>query len=232
MTTQVTSPNRTYELKKLKAECVAEENKQFYTSLEKRKHGEKAAEPGNTGLKATPCELFIYLIGQETETKSLDEQFKATRSYRKTKSFANATAFKEYLDKVKFPRYSILIGIYIQPNEATEEFLDAELATMAKLKQLDPMMNVMLLSNANTHAHHFDFMIFRNSETLGKLVTAITWAIREHDRIRKQIEAKQLIKAGIMVFVSAIVILFLIDFVTGIMSPVKQGVFGIIPILQ
>ena len=75
-------------------------------------------------------------------------------------------------------------------------------------------------------------MIFRNSETLGKLVTAITWAIREHDRIRKQIEAKQLIKAGIMVFVSAIVILFLIDFVTGIMSPVKQGVFGIIPIPQ
>ena len=63
MTAQKTSSkNRSYELKKLKAECVAEENMRFNTSQKFRKKGISAVEEGNKGLKATKCEVFLYLV--------------------------------------------------------------------------------------------------------------------------------------------------------------------------
>lgn|SRR5574344_2935758 len=232
MVTQITSQNRSYELKKLKAVCVAEENQKYIISQRKRKHGKTLADSANSGLKATPCDVFIYIIGQDAEANELQEQFKTTRSYNKTKTFADPKAFKKYLDNVKYPPCAIIITIYIQSDDATEESIEADFSTLAEIKQEDPSMDLILLSTATTHAQRFDSMVLKNSEMLGKFVTVITWAIREQDRIRKQVEAKQFIKLGIIVFVSAIALLFIIDFVTGILSPVKQGFFGIIPIPQ
>ncbi|MBP5584447.1 MAG: hypothetical protein J6X43_10965 [Bacteroidales bacterium] len=86
MTTQKTSKNRSYELKKLKAVCVAEENKRFNTSQKFRKNGIAAVEEGNKGLKATKCEVFLYIVSKdEKQANNLQEQFKTIKGYRKTK---------------------------------------------------------------------------------------------------------------------------------------------------
>lgn len=232
MATQITSQNRSFELKKLKAVCVAEENHKYIISQRKRVHGKTLADSANSKLKATPCDVFIYIIGQDAEAKNLQEQFKTTRSYNKTKIFADPQTFKKYLDNVKYPPCAIIITIYIQSDDATEEMLDADFSILTKIKQEDPSMDLILLSTVSTHAQRFDSMVLKNSEMLGKFITTITWAIREQNRIRKQVEAKQLIKVGIIVFVSAIVLIFVIDFVTGMLSPVKQGILGILPIPQ
>ncbi len=232
MATQMTSQNRSYELKKLKAVCVAEENRKYLISQRKRVHGKTLADQANTGLKATPCDVYIYIIGQDAEANDLQEQFKTTRSYNKTKIFADPKALKKYLDNVKYPQCAIIIAIYIQSDEATDESVEADFSTLSQIKQEDPSMDMILLSTATTHSQRFDSMVLKNSEMLGKFVTVITWAIREQDRIRKQVEAKQFIKLGIIVFVSLIALLFIIDFVTGVLSPIKQGFFGIVPIPQ
>lgn len=223
--------DRSYELKKLKAECVAEENARYITSQKKRKIGSGEVPAGNTGLKATKSEVFIYLIGNEESTKSLQEQFKSTKSYKKTKSFETTEAAKNFLDVSKFPNNSIIILILTTPDFAKEEYIQNELKYLSQIKAEDPSLDVMLLTSSAISAN-VDFIVQRSSDAFGKLVTNITWAIREQDRIRRQVESKQFIKMAIIIFFAFFFIVFAIDFITGLMdpNPNPSGILGIVPI--
>ncbi|MCQ2958801.1 MAG: hypothetical protein MJ198_01245 [Bacteroidales bacterium] len=226
------SKDRSYELKKLKAECVAEENSRYIKSQNKRKLGSGEAPAGNTGLKATKSEVFIFLVGQEESTKNIQEQFKTTRSYKKTKSFTDAESAKNFLDVTKFPKNSIITMILVAPDFAKEEDIQSELDVIAKIKEEDPSLDVILLSASSIYTSVADFTVQKASDAFGKIVTNITWAIREQDRIRRQVESKQFIKIAIIVFFVFFILIFAIDFITGMMdtSPNPSGIFNILPI--
>lgn len=224
--------DRSYELKKLKAECVAEENLRYITSQNKRKQGSGETVTGNTGLKTTKCEIFLLLIGNETTTKSLQEQFKSTRSYKKTYAFPDAESAKNFLDVSKFPNNSIIITILATPDFVKEDDVQKEIDILAKIKADDPSMDVMLLTSEPYSSNVIDFVVQRSSDSFGKIITNITWAIREQDRIRRQVESKQFIKMAIIVFFAFFAFIFALDFITGLMdpSPNPSGILGILPI--
>ena len=232
MVSKKSSKDRSYELKKLKAECVAEENNRYNISQAKRKSGSGEVPAGNTGLKATKSEVFILLVGPEETTKPIQEQFKSTRSYKKTKSFVDAASAKNFLDVSKFPNNSIIISILVTPDFTKEEDLQKELDVVAQIKAEDPSMDIMLLTSESVSSSTVDFVVQRSSEAFGKIITNITWAIREQDRIRRQVESKQFIKMAIIVFFSFFAFIFALDFITGMMdtNPNPSGVLGIIPI--
>ncbi|MCQ2608141.1 MAG: hypothetical protein MJ197_05590 [Bacteroidales bacterium] len=227
------SKNRSYELKKLKAECVAEENQKYMISQHIRKTGTVAVEPGNKAIKTTPSEVFIYIVGNAEECSSFQEQFKKTKNFKKTKVFGTVNEVKDYIGKSKFPNNSIIILFYVVPGSVTAEEIAHEIECVDKIKEADPTLDAMLVtSNTNLPAGSFDFVILKNEEMFGKIITNITWAIREQDRIRKQVESKQFIKMAIIVFVVFFVLLFAVDFITGLMdtNPNPSGIFGIVPI--
>jgi len=153
-------------------------------------------------LKATKSEVFILLVGPEETTKPIQEQFKSTRSYKKTKSFVDAASAKNFLDVSKFPNNSIIILILVTPDFTKEEDLQKELDVVAQIKAEDPSMDIMLLTSESVSSSTVDFVVQRSSEAFGKIITNITWAIREQDRIRRQVESKQFIKMAIIVFFS------------------------------
>ncbi len=233
MAKQSSTKNRSYELKKLKAECVAEENKKYLISQQIRKTGTAAVEPGNKGIKTTPSEVFIYVVGTEADCTSLQEQLKKSKNFKKTKAFASVNAVKEYIGKSKFPNNSIIVLFYVVPDGAPQEEVMQEIECVNKIKEADPTLDAMLItSNSSVSSGSFDFVIMKNEEMFGKIITNITWAIREQDRIRKQVESKQFIKMAIIIFVVFFVLLFSVDFITGLMddSPLPSGIFGIVPI--
>lgn len=226
------SKNRSYELKKLKAECVAEENKKYMISQHIRKTGSMAVEPGNK-LKTTPSEVYIYAVGTDADCASFQEQFKKSKNFKKVKSFASVNAVRDYIGKSKFPNNSIVVLFYVVPDTATQEEISQEIECVSKIKEADPTLDAMLVtSNTRLSAGCFDFVILKNEDMFGKIITNITWAIREQDRIRKQVESKQFIKFAIIIFFVFIVALFAVDFITGLMddNPNPSGIFGIVPI--
>ena len=62
MVSKKSSKDRSYELKKLKAECVAEENNRYNISQAKRKSGSGEVPAGNTGLKATKRQNRLLML--------------------------------------------------------------------------------------------------------------------------------------------------------------------------
>ena len=234
MATQKTSKNRSYELKKLKAECVAEENLRFNTSQKFRKKGFSAVEEGNKGLKSTKCEVFFYIVSKdETQAQNLQNQFKTTKGYRKTKAFSSVAEVTDYVTKSKYNNNTIIILIYITPENENSAEIKSELDAMAQLKAVDPSMDMMVLTGSSLESiGSADFTVYKNNESFAQIFKNITWAIREQDRIRRQVEAKQFIRVAIISFVSFFVLLFAVDFITGLMddNPNPSGIFGILPI--
>ncbi|MBP5584448.1 MAG: hypothetical protein J6X43_10970 [Bacteroidales bacterium] len=104
---------------------------------------------------------------------------------------------------------------------------------MKALKAVDPSMDMIVLTGTSHEAiSSVDFTVFKSSDAFAQLLKNITWAVREQDRIRKQVEAKQFIRVAIISFLSFFVLLFAVDFITGLMddNPNPSGIFGIIPI--
>ncbi len=228
------SKNRSYELKKLKAQCVAEENKRFLVSQRNRRKGTADAVAGNTGLKSTKSEVYILLVCKnETESVSLQEQFKSTRIFKKTKPFADMQSTLQYIKQSRFAKNSIIIIVYAPEDENSPE-THKEFAMLDEIKKEDPNSDVILVtSNVNAvPSGSIDFCVPKHNEYFSKIVTNITWAIREQERIRKQVESKQFIKMAIIIFVMFFVLVFAIDFVSGILSPMRKGLLGIVPIPQ
>ena len=235
MTAQKTSSkNRSYELKKLKAECVAEENKRYNTSQKFRKNGISAVEEGNKGLKATKCEVFLYIVSKDAaQATSLQDQFKTIKGYRKTKSFGSVAEVSDYITKSKYNNNTIIILTYITPENEDSAEIKGELEAMAQLKAVDPSMDMMVLTGTTLDSSSADFnSIYKSNESFAQILKNVTWAVREQDRIRRQVEAKQFIRVAIISFFSFFVLLFAVDFITGLMddNPNPSGIFGILPI--
>lgn len=226
--------NRSYELKKLKAECVAEENKKYIISQRIRKTGSFAAENGNLMPKITHSPVYIYIAGNATDSQTIQTQFKNTKNFKKTKAFASVSDVLKYLKDAKHPNNSIVILCYIADDTASQETQQKELDNIALIKEKDPVLDIMMITtNAYANTGVCDFVIQKNSdEMFGKIITNLSWAIREQDRIRKQVESKQFIKIAIIAFFVFLVAMFAIDLITGLLNPMRQGVLGIVPIPQ
>jgi len=235
MTTQKTSSkNRSYELKKLKAECVAEENKRYNLSQKFRKNGISAVEEGNKGLKATKCEVFLYIVSKDVaQANSLQEQFKTIKGYRKTKAFSSVSEVSDYVTKSKYANNTIIILTYVTPADENSAEIQSEIEAMKALKAVDPSMDMMVLTGTTLDSGSVDFnSIYKSNESFAQILKNVTWAVREQDRIRRQVEAKQFIRVAIISFFSFFVLLFAVDFITGLMddNPNPSGIFGILPI--
>lgn len=225
--------NRSYELKKLKAKCVAEENKRFLISQKYRKQGSVDAAPGNSGLKSTKGVVYFLIVsGDDEQAKALQEQFKSTKSYKQTKAFSTMESARDYIKNSRFAKNSIIILIWDVPTD--EQKAQQEHSVLEEMKKVDPCLDVMAIAPnvQQIPSGAIDYSIAKNNDMFGKLVQNVTWSLREQDRIRKQVESKQFIKAAILIFVGFFVVIFAIDFISGVMSENYRGVLGIVPIPQ
>lgn len=223
--------NRSYELKKLKAQCVAEENKRFVTSQKYRKQGSVEAAPGNSGLKSTRGVVYFLIVsGDEEQSKSLQEQFKSTKSYKKTKAFSSMESARDYVKNSRFEKNSIIILIWDVPTDVQKA--QQEHLVLEGMKAMDPCMDIMAIA-PNVHqipAGSVDYSIAKTSDMFSKIIQNITWSLREQDRIRRQVESKEFIKVAIFVFIGFFVVVFALDVVTALLADDGRGLLGIISV--
>lgn len=225
--------NRSYELKRLKAQCVAEENKRFVTSQKYRKQGSVEAALGNSGLKSAKGVVYFLIVSADDEqSKSLQEQFKSTKSYKKTVAFSTMESARDYIKNSRFAKNSIIILIWDVATDVQKA--QQEHSVLEEMKKVDPCLEVMALAQnvQQIPTGAVDYNIAKTNDLFSKIIQNTTWSLREQDRIRKQVESKQFIKAAILIFVGFFVILFAIDFISGVMSENYRGVLGIVPIPQ
>jgi len=211
-----------------------EQIKNLQVSVKNRTKGKVIAEPGNTGVRHTHCEVFIFLVDDnELQLKVLQEQFKNTRSFKKTKAFTNGKDLLEYIKYSKFPKNSIFLVVmdYFLEDSDDEEAQNG-IAVLNELKAYDPNIEVIMLSShadvdIAASASYFGAVTFiqKGKDAFNKIINNIVWAIHEQEKIRKKADSKKLIKIGLIGFLSIIFILVLVDFVT-------DGALGIIPVLN
>jgi two-component system, OmpR family, response regulator len=211
-----------------------EQLKNFAVSISNRTKGKELAEPGNKGVKHTHCEVFIFLVDDnELQLKVLQEQFKNTRSFKKTKAFTNGKDLLEYIKYTKFPKNSIFLVVmdYFLEDSDDEEAQNG-IAVLNDLKTYDPNIEVIMLSShadvdIAASATYFGAVTFiqKGKDAFNKIINNIVWAIHEQEKIRKKADAKKLIKIGIIGFLSIIFILVVADALSG-------GKLGIIPVMN
>ncbi len=193
----------------------------FKISIANRTQGKTPADPGNTGMKHTNCEVFIFIVDDnELQLKVLQEQFKNTRSFKKTKGFTNGKDLLNYVKTRKFPKKSIFLVImdYFLEDSDDEEAQNG-IAVLNDLKAYDPSIDVIMLSSHSdvdiaASASHFGAITFiqKGPEAFRKILNNIVWAINEQKKIRKKADSKRILRIGIIVFILAFVILFTIDY--------------------
>lgn len=221
--------------KKLERKAKEEEQlKNYNVSISNRTKGKTPAEPGNTGVKHTQCEVFIFLVDDnELQLKVLQEQFKNTRSFKKTKAFTNGKDLLDYIKTSKFPKNSIFLVVmdYFLEDSDDEEAQNG-IAVLNDLKSYDPNIEVIMLSShadvdIAASATYFGAVTFiqKGKDAFNKIINNIVWAIHEQEKLRKKADAKKLIKFGIIGFLSIIAILLIADLVT-------DGALGIIPVIN
>ncbi|HON51731.1 MAG TPA: response regulator [Bacteroidales bacterium] len=211
-----------------------EQLKNYNVSITNRTKGKVPAEPGNKGVKHTNCEVFIFLVDDnELQLKVLQEQFKNTRSFKKTKAFTNGKDLLDYIKTSKFPKNSIFLVVmdYFLEDSDDEEAQNG-IAVLNELKSYDPNIEVIMLSShadvdIAASATYFGAVTFiqKGKDAFNKIINNIVWAIHEQEKLRKKADAKKLIKIGIIGFLSVIAILIIADIVT-------DGALGIIPVMN
>ena len=211
-----------------------EQLKNFAVSISNRTKGKELAEPGNKGVKHTHCEVFIFLVDDnELQLKVLQEQFKNTRSFKKTKAFTNGKDLLDYIQYTKFPKNSIFLVVmdYFLEDSDDEEAQNG-IAVLNDLKSYDPNIEVIMLSShadvdIAASASYFGAVTFiqKGKDAFNKIINNIVWAIHEQEKIRKKADSKKLIKIGIIGFLGLIFILVLADALSG-------GKLGVIPVMS
>ena len=193
----------------------------FEISVANRTKGKVPAEPGNTGIKHTHCEVFVFVVDDnELQLKVLQEQFKNTRSFKKTKGFTNGKDLLEYIKTRKFPKKSIFLIImdYFLEDSDDEEAQNG-IAVLNDLKAYDPNIEVIMLSSHSdvdiaASASYFGAVTFiqKGKDAFKKILNNMVWAIHEQEKIRKKADAKRVLRIGIIAFISIFVILITIDY--------------------
>ena len=182
-------------------------------SLEKRTKGDKPAEPGNTGIKHTNAEVFIYIIDDNAlQLKVLLEKFKTTKSFKTAKGFTNGEDCLAYIKKHKYPKNSMIMAVvdYYLDDKGNGEESNTGIDVLHKLKDYDSDIEVIVLSGSDdvdiaASATHFGAISFvkKGEDDFKKIVNNIVWAIHEKAKIRKKADTQRMIKTisiGIGVF--------------------------------
>ncbi len=160
------------------------------------------------------------------QLKVLQEQFKNTRSFKKTVGFTNGADLLEYIKTRKFPQMSILLVVM---DYFLEDSDDAEaqngITVLNELKDYDPNIEVIMLSSSTdadiaTSASYFGAVTFiqKGKDAFKKVLNNMVWAIHEQEKIRKKSDTKKMIKFLLIGFVSLIVLMLIIDSFTGILG--------------
>lgn len=189
-------------------------------SIANRTKGKVKAEPGNTKLRQTNSEVFIFLVDDnELQLKVLKEQFKNSRSFKQTKAFTNGKTLLKYLKTRKFPKRSILIVImdYFLENSDDEEAQNG-ITVLNQIKEYDPSIEVIMLSSNSdvdvaTSAAHFGAVTFiqKGNDAMKKILNNILWIIKDKDQIQKKADSKSFIRGLIIIFALLIATLMGVD---------------------
>ena len=182
-------------------------------NLEQRTKGDKPAEPGNTGIKHTNAEVFIYVVDDNPlQLKVLLEKFKTTKSFKIAKGFASGDACLQYIKKHKYPKNSMIMAVvdYYLDDKGNGEESNTGIDVLHMLKDYDSDIEIIVLSGSDdvdiaASATHFGAISFvkKGEDDFKKIVNNIVWAIHEKAKVRKVAETQHMIKnlaIGIGVF--------------------------------
>ena len=224
--------------KKLKARA-AELLENHAISIVKRVKGKTKHEKGNVGLKQTPCEVFIFLvIANQQLRESYQERFKNTRHFKKTIAFENVEQLVHYLEEYKFPKTSIFLAIIDHFFEnVSEEEKQQGIAAMQKLQQQDPSTELIMLTEqhdttivkVNTHFGLVTYIKKTGADCFKQILNDMVVAVHEHDKIRKQYDTKQILKKISIAGGFLLVLMFVVDYITGAQSGTGNGLIGVLP---
>lgn len=194
-------------------ESEKEQIAELKKSLEKRTKGDKPAEPGNTGIKHTNAEVFIYVVDDNAlQLKVLIEKFKTTKSFKTAKGFSSGEECLTYIKKHKYPKNSMIMTVvdYYLDDKGNGEESNTGIDVLHKLKDYDSDIEVIVLSGSDdvdiaASATHFGAISFvkKGEDDFKKIVNNIVWAIHEKAKIRKKADTQNMIKnitIGIIVF--------------------------------
>jgi len=173
-------------------------------NLEKRTKGDKPAEPGNTGIKHTNAEVFIYVVDDNPlQLKVLLEKFKTTKSFKTAKGFTSGEDCLQYIKKHKYPKNSMIMAVvdYYLDDKGNGEESNTGIDVLHLLKDYDSDIEVIVLSGSDdvdiaASATHFGAVSFvkKGEDDFKKIVNNIVWAIHEKAKVRKVAETQNMIK--------------------------------------
>ena len=182
-------------------------------TLANRTKGDKPADPGNTGIKHTNAEVFIYVVDDNAlQLKVLLEKFKTTKSFKTAKGFSNGEECLQYIKKHKYPKNSMIMAVvdYYLDDKGNGEESNTGIDVLHLLKDYDSDIEVIVLSGSDdvdiaASATHFGAISFvkKGEDDFKKIVNNIVWAIHEEAKIRKKADTQKMIKnisIGIAVF--------------------------------
>ncbi|MFO7868412.1 MAG: response regulator, partial [Bacteroidales bacterium] len=209
--------------KNKKTEIEETQIKNYNLSIKNRIKGKKPVAAGNKGMKHTNGEVFVFLVDDnEMQLKVLQEQFKNTKSFKKTKGFTSGKSLLSYIKERKFPKHSIILVImdYFLENSDNEESQNG-IAVLNHIKEYDPNIEVIMLSSSSdvdiaTSSSHFGAVTFiqKGKDAFKKILNNMIWAIHEQEKIRKKAETKRIIKSAIIIFLFFLIGIIAYDAIT------------------
>ncbi|MDR0941815.1 MAG: hypothetical protein LBM68_06265 [Bacteroidales bacterium] len=225
--------------KKRLRERTAELLEAHAVSIAKRIKGQKKHDKGNVGFKQTPSEVFVFLvIANEQLRNSYQEKFKNTRNFKKTIAFETVEQLIRYLEEYQFPKTSIFLAIIDHFFEnVSEEEQKQGIALMQKLQQQDPAMELIMLSeqhdssSVKTNAGYglVTYIKETDGDSFKQILNCMIVAIHEQNKIRKQYDTKKMLKKGSIAAGIILVLLIVIDYITGAQSATGNGLIGVLP---
>lgn len=173
-------------------------------NLAKRAKGDKPAEPGNTGIKHTNAEVYIYVIDDNAlQLKVLLEKFKSTKSFKIAKGFSSGEECLSYIKKHKYSKNSMIMTVvdYYLDDKGNGEESNTGIDVLNMLKDYDSDIEVIVLSGSDdvdiaASAAHFGAISFvkKGEDDFKKIVNNIVWAIHEKAKLRKKADTQRMIK--------------------------------------
>ncbi len=227
------------ETKKKHREKMQELLEMHAISMANRVQGTKKHDKGNVGMKQTPCEVFVFLvIADEQLRNSYQEKFKNTRNFKKTVAFETVEQLRQYLTEYKFPKTSIFLTIidhFFENADKNEQ--QKAIVSIQNLNKQDPSMELIVLMNGvevsgskiNTNFGTISAIKKTDVDCFKQILNTMIVAVHERDKIRKQYDTKQILKKATIVAGILLVLMLVIDYVTGITSETKNGLIGVLP---
>ena len=173
-------------------------------NLAKRAKGDKPAEPGNTGIKHTNAEVYIYIIDDNAlQLKVLLEKFKTTKSFKIAKGFSSGEECLNYIKKHRYSKNSMIMTVvdYYLDDKGNGEESNTGIDVLNMLKDYDSDIEVIVLSGSDdvdiaASATHFGAISFvkKGEDDFKKIVNNIVWAIHEKAKLRKKADTQKMIK--------------------------------------